>query len=115
VTGGVTDAEVESADAQLVAVGQLAVRGGQPLGAQAEGERLLRCVIVQRAVRRMQVDRAPVSAFSRGTPSTWSMCAWVSQIPTGRTPSACSLWAIIPASSPGSMIAHSRVASSITK
>ncbi len=78
----VTDAEGESADSQLVAVGQVAVGGGQPLGAQAEGDRLVRCVIVQEA---------------------------------GRTPSACSLWAIIPASSPGSMIAHSRDASSITK
>src|SRR6266852_378259 len=54
-----TYAEAESADSQLVAVGQLAVRGGQPLGAQAEGERLVRCVSVQEAVRRMEAYRGP--------------------------------------------------------
>src|SRR5882762_8213071 len=55
----VTDAEGESADAQLVAVGQFAVRRGERLGAHTEGDGLLGGVVVQHAVRRMQVDRGP--------------------------------------------------------
>src|SRR6266516_3881445 len=58
---------------------------------------------------------APVSALSRGTPSTWSMWAWVSQIATGFTPASAILWAIRLASSPGSMTAHSPPASSMTR
>src|SRR5213083_704320 len=59
VPGDVTDAERESPDPQLVAVGELAVGRRQRLGAHAEGEGLLRDVVVQRAVRRMQEDGDP--------------------------------------------------------
>src|ERR1041385_4030609 len=59
MAGGVTNAERESSDPQLLAVGQVPVGRRQRPGAHPEREGLLRDVIVQHAVRLMEVNRGP--------------------------------------------------------